>query len=131
MPHLTLEYSNNLPEPVDFRALFGRLNAAFAEMGPFRLADVKSRAIAHDQFFVGDGSPESIFVHLTVGILSGRDSALQKRIGARLLGILREAFARASAERQCAITVEVHEIRRETYCKVTNERGGPASPAGD
>ena len=131
MPHLTLEYSNNLPELVDFRALFSRLNAAFAEMGPFQLTDVKSRAIAHDQFLIGDGSPGSVFVHLTVGILGGRDSALQKRIGARLLAILRETFARAWAERRCAITVEIHEIRRETYSKETNEPGRAGAPRGD
>jgi 5-carboxymethyl-2-hydroxymuconate isomerase len=131
MPHLTLEYSNNLPEPMDFRALFSRLNAALAEMGPFRLADIRSRAIAHDQFLVGDGASGSVFAHLTVGILGGRDSALQKRISARLLAIVRETFARAWAERPCVITVEIHEIRRETYCKETNERGRAAAPLSD
>jgi 5-carboxymethyl-2-hydroxymuconate isomerase len=124
MPHLTLEYSNNLPEPVDFHSLFRRLNAALVEMGPFTLSDVKSRAVGYDQFLVGDGTPGHVFVHLTVGVLSGRDSALLKRIGARMIGILRETFARPWAERKCAITVEIHEIRRETYTKETNEKPG-------
>ncbi len=129
MPHLILEYSNNLPEPVDFPSLFGQLNAALAEMGPFRLADVKARAIAHDQYLVGAGSPDAVFVHLTVAIFGGRDTALQKRISARLLAILREGFARSWAERPCDLTVDVHEMRRETYGKEMNERaGGPPHP---
>ncbi len=126
MPHLILEYSNNLPEPVNLPTLFGQLNAAVAEMGPFRLADIKARAIAHDHFLIGAGSPNAVFVHLTVGIFGGRDPALQKRISARMLAILRENFPRSWAERPCDITVEIDEMRRDTYGKEMNEKaGGP------
>jgi len=128
MPHLTLEYSDNLPEPVDFGALFGRLHAALVEIGSFRLADLKSRAVAHGRFHVGTGSPESVFVHLTVAIFAGRDPAQQQEIGERALGLLREAFARAWAERPCDITVEIREMRREAYWKAMNE---VAQPGGD
>ena len=70
MPHLTLEYSDNLPAPVDFGALFASLHEALVEIGSFRLADLKSRAVPHSCFRVGAGSPESVFVHLTVAIFA-------------------------------------------------------------
>jgi 5-carboxymethyl-2-hydroxymuconate isomerase len=127
MPHLTLEYSDNLPEPVDFGALFARLHAALVEIGSFRLADLKSRAVAQDRFLVGAGTPESVFVHLTVAIFGGRDPAQQKELGERALGLLREAFARAWAERPCDITVEIREMRREVYFKAMNERAQPGA----
>ncbi len=130
MPHLTLEYSNNLPAPVDFGALFARLHATLAETGPFPLAQIKSRAVPLDVFRVGAGAPESVFVHLTVAILTGRDDEQRRRIGERLVQILREAFARAWDERPCDITVDVREMPRATYAKAMNDRARATSPPG-
>jgi len=120
MPHLTLEYSDNLPETPDFGALFARLHAGLVEHGPFQLSQIKSRAIPCNQFLIGTGLPESIFVHLTVAILDGRPSAQRKQIGEHLLAVLREAFAPSWKNRPCDITVEIREMSRETYCKAMN-----------
>jgi len=131
MPHLMLEYTNNLPESVDFAALFARLNASVSEMTNVPIAQVKSRAVPRTIFRVGAGDPDAVFVHLTVSLLEGRDTALQKRLGERLMGHLREAFARAYAERPCDITIEMHEMRRPTYVKDMNQIAkGPGGPAG-
>ena len=122
MPHLTLEYSDNLPAPVDFGALFASLHEALVEIGSFRLADLKSRAIPHPCFHVGAGSPESVFVHLTVAIFAGRELAQQPEIGERLLAILKVAFEQAWTSRPCDFTVELREMRREGYFKTMNAR---------
>lgn len=120
MPHLVLEYSNNLPEPLDHRALFAELHAALERFDAARPAEIKSRAIAHEHFRVGAGAPESVFVHLTVAILSGRELALRQQLSAELLAILRRAFARVWEERRCDVTVEIREMQRETYGKAMN-----------
>jgi 5-carboxymethyl-2-hydroxymuconate isomerase len=120
MPHLTLEYSDNLPAPVDFDALFARLHEALVETGSFRLADLKSRAVPRPCFRVGAGSPESVFVHLTVAIFAGRELAQQQAIGERLLTILKTAFEPAWTGRPCDLTVELREMRREGYFKAMN-----------
>jgi 5-carboxymethyl-2-hydroxymuconate isomerase len=122
MPHLTLEYSDNLPAPVDFDALFARLHEALVEIGSFRPADLKSRAVPHSRFRIGAGSPENVFVHLTVAIFAGRPPAQQQEIGERLLAILKAAFEQAWAGRPCDITVELREMRREGYFKTVNAR---------
>ena len=122
MPHLTLEHSDNLPAPVDFGALFASLHEALVEIGSFRLADLKSRAVPRPCFRVGAGSPESVFVHLTVAIFAGRPPAQQQEIGERLLAILKAAFEPAWIERPCDITVELREMRREGYFKTMNGR---------
>ena len=80
MPHLTLEYSDNLPATVDFGALFARLHGALVEIGSFRLADLKSRAVPHACVHIGAGSPQSVFVHLTIAIFAGRAPAQQQEI---------------------------------------------------
>ena len=122
MPHLTLEYSDNLPAPVDFGALFTRLHEALVETGSFRLAGLKSRAIPRSCFHVGAGSPESVFVHLTVAIFAGRAPAQQQEIGERLLVILKAAFEPAWIGRPCDFTIELREMRREGYFKTMNAR---------
>jgi len=122
MPHLTLEYSDNLPAPVDFGALLARLHEALVEIGSFRLADLKSRAVPHPCFRVGAGSSESVFVHLTVAIFAGRPPAQQQEIGECLLAILKAAFEQAWIERPCDFTVELREMRREGYFKTMNAR---------
>lgn len=131
MPHLVLEYSDDLPAPVDFDALFARLHAELAAAGPFPLAAIKSRAVPHRVCRVGAGEPGSVFAHLTLEILSGRDLEQRRRLGELLLGILREAFARAWDERPCDLTVDVREMERATYAKAANDRalsgGGPGA----
>ena len=130
MPHLTLEYSNNLPAPVDFGVLFARLHETLAEIGPFPLEQIKSRAVPHDVFRIGAGAPESVFVHLPVAILTGRVTEQQHGIGEQLLTVLRGAFAKAWDERPCDITVDIREMPRKTYAKMMNERARTASAAG-
>jgi 5-carboxymethyl-2-hydroxymuconate isomerase len=122
MPHLTLEYSNNLPAPVDFGALFTRLHETLAGIGPFALEQIKSRAVPHDVFRIGAGAPENVFVHLNVAILTGRDTELQHHVAEQLLAVLREGFARTWDERPCDITVDIREMSRKTYAKAVNER---------
>ena len=121
MPHLTLEYSSNLPAPMEHQVLFEELHAAVERSGAFRLAEIKSRAIAHDTFRVGGGDPGSVFVHLTVAILSGRELAFRRQLSADLLAILRRRFAQAWAERPCDVTVDIREMQRETYSKAMND----------
>ncbi len=121
MPHLTLEYSDDLPAPVDFGALFARLHRALADEG-FPPERLKSRALPCPVFRVGAGAPDAVFAHLTVAILGGRDVETRRRIGERLLALLREAFAAAWDERACDLTVEVREMERATYAKAMNAR---------
>ncbi len=125
MPHLVLEYSENLPAPVDLQALFARLHEALRAEG-FALERMKSRALPCAVFRVGVGDPVAVFAHLTVAILAGRDPETRRRVAERLLGVLREAFATAWAERPCDLTVDVREMERATYVKAMNPRaGGP------
>jgi 5-carboxymethyl-2-hydroxymuconate isomerase len=121
MPHLVLEYSADLPVPIDFDALFARLHAALEDEG-FPPAAIKSRALRCDTVRIGRALPGAVFAHLTVGIFGGRDLEMRRRISDRLLALLREAFAMAWAERPCDLTVDVREIERATYGKAANER---------
>jgi 5-carboxymethyl-2-hydroxymuconate isomerase len=117
MPHLILEYSDNLVKPLDHRALFGELHATLDAFGEFKLDQMKSRAMARDMYFVGAGAPENIFVHLTLYILGGRALELRQQISHALLGTLSRALEPNVRGRPSDLTVDVREMTRETYAK--------------
>ena len=81
MPHLTLEYSANVPE-LDFVALFAELHAILSELGGVRVQNLKSRVVRTDAYYVGEGQPENAFVHLNVALLAGRSPQWKREIGA-------------------------------------------------
>ena len=117
MPHCILEYSSNTSEKVDTRHLFEMIHSLFIEQGEFDLPKIKSRAVRHEHFYVGDGSDANAFVHLTLSIFEGRSLSLRQDLGRRVLSFLKQEFAQSLVERNCSITVEIKEMSRDTYFK--------------
>ena len=122
MPHLILEYSNNLPAGTDVPVVLRRLHDALAALGPFDVADIKSRAVAHNVFVAGSGASDAAFVHVELAILSGRDPETRRAAGAALLDVLREELAELYDTHPCSLTVEVREMDRASYAKDMNAR---------
>jgi 5-carboxymethyl-2-hydroxymuconate isomerase len=120
MPHLILEYSDNILERVDARDVFKGLHAILIENGPFNLSDIKSRAIMYKEFYVADGNESNAFVHLTLSIFKGRNLKIRQVVGKLLLEFLENKFARSYQELSCSITVDIKEIDSDTYFKISN-----------
>lgn len=117
MPHLILEHSDNLVEPLDTRAVCAELHAALLRFETFTLEDMKSRIVARDRYYSGAGAPEDVFAHLTVYIMAGRPPERRKEIGAALLAVVKRGLGRSWRERRCDVTVDVREMDRGTYAK--------------
>lgn len=115
MPHLILEHTANLPDPVASGALFRRLHEILADVGGIDIGNCKSRAVRREDFLIGNGQTDEGFVHLDVRFLEGRPEALKQELGGRLLEALREAYA--GARRPLQITVEIGDIPRALYFK--------------
>lgn len=114
MPHLTLEYTQNL-HPADIGDILNKLNAATLASGLFEEQDIKARALALPLFRVGTANVERAFVHLKVAILSGRTPELKRTLSAGLMLVIEQAFPLGSIETQ--FSVEVVDIERESYSK--------------
>ncbi len=126
MPHIVLEYSENVLEQVDFKDFFNRLHSLLIENGPFKLEDIKSRAIPHPFFYVADGKESNGFVHLTLSILKGRDLSLRQALAEKILLFLKQEYARSYGELNCSISVEIKELDGDTYRKTSsNELNAP------
>ena len=117
MPHLTLEYSENIPHKPDLRNLLSELHELLVATGEFERASIKSRAVERDVFVVGDGAPEGAFVALEIGILDGRSDEAKAHLSESALDLLAQHFSAALAETRCNITVRVTDLHRASYRK--------------
>lgn len=117
MPHLTIEYTDNLKPQFSFDGLFARLHAALAELGGINVANCKSRALRLDRYFVAEGDADTAFVHADVRFLEGRPVPVKAEIGRALLAILCESFLPPVDVRDLQVTVEIQDIERAMYFK--------------
>lgn len=117
MPHLTLEYSGNVPVDSDFDALFRKLHAILAETGGIRLENCKSRAYVARDFLVGSGNEASGFIHLDVRFLEGRATDIKQAMGQEMSAALMAWFQSPVDTMDLQITVEIQDIERSFYFK--------------
>ena len=115
MPHLTLEYSNNLANFAPARAL-AALNSAMFDSGLFSEPDIKSRALALEHFRVGVRSLPRAFAHVRIALLAGRSEAERKELAEAVLAALR-ATVDASTGAEIQLSVETVDLDRGSYAK--------------
>ena len=116
MPHLHMEYTDNLPGLNADVALL-RFNHALAGSGQFADEfDIKSRAVQVGAFRVGTGMGEWGFVAVRLAILSGRSPAIKKQLSDSLLAVLQDV-CEWPAGVEVQLCVEVLDIDRESYTK--------------
>jgi 5-carboxymethyl-2-hydroxymuconate isomerase len=109
MPHLTLEYSDNLE--VDVQPLLARLHEEVVATGAINLKGIKSRAIKHTQYRIADGDPDYAFVHVGLLIREGRPIEIQKKATQRVMKVLKETFGHLFEKRKLSLTVDLKEMR--------------------
>ena len=90
MPHLVLEYSDNLE--FDTQPLLARLHNALVATGAINLKGLKSRAIKHTEYRIADGDSGYAFVHLNILIRAGRPLETQQEIAKQAMTVLGETF---------------------------------------
>jgi len=86
--------------------------------GVFNLMDIKSRAVEHDLYVVGDGDTNRAFAALTINIFSGRPDDVKANIAESALQLLKDAFNTTLQEKKCSITVQIGDIHRESYRRI-------------
>jgi len=109
MPHLTLEYTDNIE--VDVQPLLARLHEEVVATGAINLKGIKSRAIKHTQYRIADGDPDYAFVHVGLLIREGRPIEVQKDATQRVMNILKETFGDLLEKRKLSLTVDLKEMR--------------------
>lgn len=115
MPHCILETSDNLLDQPDWVDLLLQINGALVATGLFVEADIKSRAVQHGLFAIGDGGADQAFVTLNVQILGGRADEVKAQLSEALLPVLARAFPQTFERMKCSLTVQITDIHRPSY----------------
>ncbi len=109
MPHLVLEYSDNIIES-DFITLFQSCHQVLVQELPTQLDSCKSRALKHTTYYIGNGKVQNAFVIVNIRIMPGRHADTLQKTGMALMDVLKTHFASSLKNTDCQITLEINEI---------------------
>jgi len=109
MPHLTLEYTDNLE--FDVQPLLARLHSELVATGAINLKGLKSRTVRHTEYRIADGNPEYAFVHVNLLIREGRPLEVQKDASQRVLEALKDTFGERFENSYLSLSVDIKEMR--------------------
>src|SRR3990172_10904721 len=109
MPHLTLEYTDNID--VDVQPLLARLHEEVVATGAINLKGIKSRAIRHTEYRIADGNPDYAFVHVNLLIREGRSIEIQKEAAWRVMAVLKDTFGHRFDKGYLSLSVDIKEMR--------------------
>ena len=109
MPHLTLEYTDNLE--FEIPPLLARLHTELAATGAINLKGLKSRAVRHSDYRIADGNPAYAFVHVGLLIREGRPVDVQKDAAQRVMNVLKETFGQRYESSYLSLSVDIKEMR--------------------
>jgi 5-carboxymethyl-2-hydroxymuconate isomerase len=122
MPHITLEYSNNINIEKDFRQLFFLIHQAIHQTLGIDTLNMKSRAIALNDYFIEDGSPDHAFAHLQIKFLDRHQPASLKKLGDEIFNLMVEFFEGQTDALIFQPSFEITEINHEFYFKWNEDR---------
>jgi 5-carboxymethyl-2-hydroxymuconate isomerase len=109
MPHLTLEYTDNLD--FDVQPLLARLHEELVATGAVNLKGIKSRAVRLTDYRIADGDPAYAFVHVSLLIREGRPVEVQQEAARRVMNVLKESFGQRYDNRYLSLSVDIKEMR--------------------
>ena len=113
MPHITLEYSQNMGPDLDLPEIITNLHDALAAQGVDK-GRIKTRAIPLLHSVVGQHEAnEGQMAHVTLLLLEGRDIPTRQAYGKALHDVLSTAVKAEFPD--CAVTLEVREMVKDTY----------------
>jgi 5-carboxymethyl-2-hydroxymuconate isomerase len=123
VPHLTLEYTDNLA--FDVQPLQARLHEALVATGAVNLKGIKSRAIRHTEYRIADGDAGYAFVHVNLLIRAGRPLETQQEAARRVMAVLKETFRQRFDGGYLSLSVDIQEMREGVALTLHNipERG--------
>ena len=116
MPHLIVEYSQNLAAFPEAQALVELNETITASPELADEADLKSRFVLVDSFAIGTAPAQRAFVHAQLRLLSGRTPATKKELSDRIATVLRELTPRPQGV-MVQLSVEVVDMDRGSYAK--------------
>jgi 5-carboxymethyl-2-hydroxymuconate isomerase len=108
MPHLTIEYSSNLPAD-DLRWACTALHQVLAADAAFERGAIRVRAVRCDIYAIADQHPENAFVAMMLRIGAGRSPADKQRIGRAVFTMSETVFSARLRQPHFALSLDIVE----------------------
>ncbi len=115
MPQILLQCTNNVIEQ-NISPLLLDIHKILTENLPTQMDSCKTRVMRHEEYLVGDGSPEKAFVHLAIGVLPGRSTETLNHVSALLMEKLQKTFEQSLEKLKLQITIAIQNLP-EVYIK--------------
>ncbi len=117
MPQISFEYTRNITQEIETQALFAMIHRVLGEVAGIPIENCKSRAKRLDDYYIANGKPDNAFIHLEIRFIEGRTPEMKKEIGEQCLGYLESYFSESASNLDLQITVEILDIRKQSYFK--------------
>ena len=122
MPHLTLDYSENMETRTDIAALCDCIRCAAIETGVFPQAGVRVRAFKATHVSIADGNPENGFIDISVRLREGRDLETREAAVTHIFEAAKTFLEHVIEQHPVALSIEMRNIDAALSPKVNSIR---------
>ena len=124
MPHLIVDYSENLDPYADFDELFEVIEKHIEQSSLFPLAGLRCRAFCSDAYWVANGDPKYAYIHVNLRVGAGRTPEQLKHSGDEINKLLLNWLEPVNAKGKviCALSFEITQIDSELSWKTNPVR---------
>ena len=122
MPHLTIEYSENLAENIEISKLVKVMHDSAASIEALPLGGLRTRASRREFYLIADGDSSNTFVNVVLRIAPGRSDEVKKQAGEKLFSSLKNFFKLFIQSSPIALSLEIQELDANLRWKDSNIR---------
>lgn len=110
MPHLIIDYSANLDDDLDIRALAEALHDTALATGVFPIGGTRTRVARREIYVIGDGHPDNRYIHVQARIGVDRKPEVRQKVAEEIFAALKAFTAGVFLKRPLGLTLEIVEI---------------------
>ena len=122
MPHISLEYSQNLEAALDMHGLCVALKDAAAATGVFPAAGIRVRATACTHSVIADGDPRHGFIDIHVRLRAGRTAEAKSAATDAIFAAATKFTAAHMAAHPFMLSLEMRDIDADLSRKTSSIR---------
>lgn len=113
MPHLIIQYSENLEKALDMPEFCDNLYQVMLSSGVFPLAGIRVRAFAAQHVVVADKLADNGFIDMVIRMGEGRTAEDRERVGEAIMSAAADSCEALMATPHFALSLEIVEISRQ------------------
>ena len=122
MPHIIIEYSDNLEKKINLEELIEIAHATAVDTEVFPLGGLRVRAARREHYKIADGHPDNGFIHIELKIGPGRDKKTKKSALEKIFSTVEKYLQPIHENSPLAMSAELNEFDSELRINQNNIR---------